>query len=123
MEALSRLLDRAIREGLFSGFNVGTLVENSLMVSHLLFTDETLIFCGANSEQIANLKYVFTWFEAISGLKINLSKSEIVSIGDVPNIEDLMQILGCTHSVLLIKYLGLPLGAKFKETNIWNMVL
>ena len=46
MEALSHLLDRAVREGLFSGFSVGTLAENSLMVSHLLFADDTLIFCG-----------------------------------------------------------------------------
>jgi hypothetical protein len=86
MEALSCLLDRAVREGLFSGFSVGTLAENSLMVSHLLFADDTLIFCGVDSEQISNLRYVFTWFEAALGLKINLSKSEIVFVGDVPHI-------------------------------------
>ena len=85
MEALSRLLDRAIREGLFSGFSVGTLAKNSLMISHLLFADDTLIFCGADSDHISNLRYVFSWFEAVSGLKINLSKSEIVPVGDVPH--------------------------------------
>ena len=88
MEALSRLLDRAVREGLCSSFTVGTSDENSLMVSHLHFGDNTLIFCDADSEQISNLRYVFTWFEVVLGLKINLSKSEIVSVGDVPNIED-----------------------------------
>jgi hypothetical protein len=54
MEALSRLLDRAVREGLFSGFSVGTLAGNSLMISHLLFADDTLIFCGADSDQVTN---------------------------------------------------------------------
>uniref|UniRef100_A0A2N9HJW1 Reverse transcriptase domain-containing protein n=1 Tax=Fagus sylvatica TaxID=28930 RepID=A0A2N9HJW1_FAGSY len=123
MEALSRLLDRAVREGLFSGFSVGTMAANPLMVSHLLFADDTLIFCGADSEQISNLRYVFTWFEAVSGLKINLGKSEIVPVGDVPHIGDLVQILGCKQSGLPMHYLGLPLGAKFKETAIWNPVL
>jgi endonuclease/exonuclease/phosphatase family metal-dependent hydrolase len=123
MEALSRLLDRAVREGLFLGFSVGTLAANSLMVSHLLFADDTLIFCGADSEQISNLRYVFTWFEAVSGLKINLSKSEIVPVGDVPHLEELVQLLGCKQSVLPMQYLGLPLGATFKEMAIWNPVL
>ena len=51
------------------------------MVSHLLFADDTLIFCDADSDQISNLRYVFSWFEVCSGLKINLSKSEIVFNG------------------------------------------
>ena len=81
MEALSRLLDRAVREGLCSGFTVGKSDETSLMVSHLLFADDTLIFCDADSDQISKLRYVFSWFEVCSGLKINLSKSEIVFNG------------------------------------------
>uniref|UniRef100_A0A2N9F0T2 Reverse transcriptase domain-containing protein n=1 Tax=Fagus sylvatica TaxID=28930 RepID=A0A2N9F0T2_FAGSY len=123
MEALSRLLDRAVREGLFSGFLVGTSAGNSLMLSHLLFADDTLIFCGADSDQVTNLRHVFTWFEAVSGLKINLSKSEIVPIGDVLHIVELMQILGCKQSFLPLQYLGLPLGASFKKQTIWNPVL
>uniref|UniRef100_A0A2N9FMM0 Reverse transcriptase domain-containing protein n=1 Tax=Fagus sylvatica TaxID=28930 RepID=A0A2N9FMM0_FAGSY len=90
MEALSCLLDRAVREGLFVGFSAGTVATNPLMVSHLLFADDTLIFCGADSEQILNLRFVFTWFEAVSVCHCNL---------------------------------GLPLGATFKETAIWNPVL
>uniref|UniRef100_A0A2N9J257 Reverse transcriptase domain-containing protein n=1 Tax=Fagus sylvatica TaxID=28930 RepID=A0A2N9J257_FAGSY len=123
MEALSRLLDRAVREGLFSGFSVGSSAGNSLMISHLLFADDTLIFCGADSDQVTNLRYVFTWFEAVSGLKINLSKSEIVPVGDVPHIVELRQILGCKQSVLPLQYLGLPLGSTFKEQTIWTPVL
>uniref|UniRef100_A0A2N9EMD6 Reverse transcriptase zinc-binding domain-containing protein n=1 Tax=Fagus sylvatica TaxID=28930 RepID=A0A2N9EMD6_FAGSY len=56
MEALSRLLDRAVREGLCSGFTVGKSDKTSLMVSHLLFADDTLIFCDADSDQISNLR-------------------------------------------------------------------
>ncbi|KAL4637913.1 hypothetical protein ACB092_03G112400 [Castanea dentata] len=35
----------------------------------------------------------------------------------------LVGLLGCRHSSLPLKYLGLPLGAKFKEVSIWNPIL
>ena len=50
------------------------------------------------------------WFEAISRLKINLDKSEILWVGRVENIEDLTLELGCKVGALPSSYLGLPLG-------------
>ena len=29
------------------------------------------------------------WFEAISGLRVNLDKSELIPVGNVENVEDL----------------------------------
>ena len=49
MEALSRMLDVAASAGQFSGFSMGRTAGPSLMVSHLLFIDGTLIFCDAES--------------------------------------------------------------------------
>jgi len=48
------------------------------MISHLLFADETLILCGSDPEQLGYLKYVLLCFDVVSGLKFNLSKSEMV---------------------------------------------
>uniref|UniRef100_A0A2N9ED53 Reverse transcriptase domain-containing protein n=1 Tax=Fagus sylvatica TaxID=28930 RepID=A0A2N9ED53_FAGSY len=45
------------------------------------------------------------------------------SEGVVSNMEDLVGILGCQCASLPMKYLGLPLGAKFKETIIWNPII
>ena len=59
----------------------------------------------------------------MSSLKINLEKSELVPIGDVPNMEELVEMLGCRQSSLPLKYLGLPLGATYKEETIWNPIL
>ena len=45
-------LDKAVHDGHMSGFDVGRLEGRSLEVSHLLFADDTLIFCdwfGAGS--------------------------------------------------------------------------
>jgi hypothetical protein len=85
-----------------------------MIVSHLLFADDTLIFCDPNVEQFQDLRCLLLCFEAVWGLKINLSKSEIVLVGDVGDVEELASILGCGVASLPIKYLGLPLGAKYK---------
>jgi hypothetical protein len=59
----------------------------------------------------------------ISGLKINLSKSDLVPVGHVPNVTELASILGCRVSAFPLTYLGLPLGATFKRKTIWNSVV
>ena len=43
----------------------------------------TLIFCDADLDQILILNMVLIWFEVVSGLKINLGKSELVPLGGV----------------------------------------
>ena len=62
------------------------------------------------------------WFKAISGLKINLEKGELISTGRVPIMEELADILGCKMGLLPSKYLGLPLGSTFKSTTMWDLV-
>uniref|UniRef100_A0A2N9I786 Reverse transcriptase domain-containing protein n=1 Tax=Fagus sylvatica TaxID=28930 RepID=A0A2N9I786_FAGSY len=122
-EALSRMMSRAVEGGLLSGFQVGSLDNNVMLISHLLFADDTLIFSDANPDHIFHIRLVFTWFEAISGLKINLCKSEMVPVGHVPDLERLADILGCKTAKLPMNYLGLPLGAKFKSKAIWDPIL
>ena len=102
------------------GFQVGSLDK---LVSHLLFADDTLIFSDAKPEHIFNLRLLFTWFEAISGLKINLSKSEMVPAGNVPNLDSLAAIMGCKIIQLPMTYLGLPLGENFMSKSIWCPIL
>uniref|UniRef100_A0A2N9G4U0 Reverse transcriptase domain-containing protein n=1 Tax=Fagus sylvatica TaxID=28930 RepID=A0A2N9G4U0_FAGSY len=123
MEAMSRMLDREVGGGFISGFPVGSKASSFLMVSHLLFADDTLIFCEADPNQILHLDFLLTWFQAVSGLKVNLTKSEMVVVGDVPHIGGLANILGCQILTLPMKYLGLPLGAKFNAKEVWNEVL
>ena len=57
------------------------------LVTHLLFADDTLIFCGDESEQIGFLRFVLLCFEAVFGLKINLGKLEMALVRDVHDIE------------------------------------
>ena len=123
MEALSRLIDKAIGAGMISGFSVSRDSHDPLLISHLLFADDTLIFCEATPEHLSHLRSLLLWFEATSGLRINLGKSELVQVGEMPLLEELADILGCKTSTLPMKYLGLPLGASFKSKNIWNPIV
>ena len=94
-----------------------------MTVSHFLFAGDTLIFCKADLDQILILCMILIWFEVVSGLKINLGKSKLVLAGVVNNIDLFLAVLGCKQGSLLMKYLGLPLGAKFKDKTIWNHIL
>ena len=87
MEALGRMLNKVVLEGRMSGFGVGNLEGRSMTVSHLLFADDMLIFCKADLDQILILRMILIWFEAVSGLKINLGKSELFPVGVVNNID------------------------------------
>ena len=71
MRLLSRMLDVAATAGRFSGFSVGNTASTSMMVSYLLFADDTLIFCDANPNQLVTLREILTRFEEDSGLRIN----------------------------------------------------
>ena len=62
------------------------------------------------------------WFEAMLGLKINLTKSEIIPIGPVTNVLELALELGCKIGSLPMSYLGLPLGAKHKDLGVWDLI-
>ena len=45
MEALSKMMEKEVGEGLLVGFSVGRAGRNNLLIFHLLFPDDTLIFC------------------------------------------------------------------------------
>jgi hypothetical protein len=50
MEALSRMLIAALDQGNFTGFSMRSRESEALVVNHLLFADDTLIFCVAQEE-------------------------------------------------------------------------
>jgi hypothetical protein len=75
MESLSRLLVHASHERYFSEFLVGSDEANHLMVSHLLFADDTLIFYNADVVQLEYLR-------CLHGLRWSLAE------GKFPKIED-----------------------------------
>ena len=122
MEALSCLINRAVRRGFLTGCKIRERGGNGIQVSHLLFVDDTLVFYEDSQEQMAFLSWLLMWFEVISRLSINLNKSEILPVGRVENVEVLASELGCKVGTLPSTYLGLPLGAPHKSMVVWDGV-
>ena len=87
-------------------------------MSHLLFADDTLVLYGASKDQLLYLSWILMWFEAMSGLRINLDKSELIPMGGVENSKALAANLGCKVGSLLSTYLGLPLGTHHRSVAI-----
>jgi len=121
-EALSKMFSVTVDNGHLSGFSVGSRL---LMVniSHLLFADDTLVFCEANPSHLRYLRVLLLCFEAVSSLKVNLARSLLVPVGNVDNVVELAVILGCGTSSLPLKYLGMPLGACYKAKSIWDGIV
>jgi hypothetical protein len=74
MEALSILFNKAVR----AGFSVGRRVDDPLTISHLLFADDTFIFCEAVPEHLTHLRYILLWFQGFGSIWGNLSSLKLV---------------------------------------------
>ncbi|RVW91414.1 putative mitochondrial protein [Vitis vinifera] len=110
MEVLSALIRRAIEGDFISGCNIWRGRRQTVNISHLLFADDTVVFCEAKKEYITHLSWILFWFEAASGLRINLAKSEILPVGEVEEVDEMAVELGCRVGQLPAVYLGLPFG-------------
>jgi hypothetical protein len=64
-----------------------------LISLYLWCVDDTLILCGTVLDHLRLLRCLFLCFGVVSGLKINLAKLELVSVGIVNNVEGLAKIL------------------------------
>ena len=83
-------------------------------VKHTTFTKQTCF-------DFVILK-AFLCFEVVSRLKINLSKSKLVLVGAITNVEQLASNLICCVSSLPVKYLGQPFTTHFKARHISNQL-
>ena len=123
MEVFSRMVKRMEGVGLLSGFKADGRRGRRECVSHLLFADDTILFCDAEVEQVLHVQPLLLCFQAVTGLKVNVAKSELVPIGEVNNVHVLAKIFGCRVGALPMTYLGMPLGASHKSPSIWNPIL
>ncbi|KAL0333107.1 UNVERIFIED_CONTAM: hypothetical protein Scaly_2212200 [Sesamum calycinum] len=77
---------------------------------NLCFADDVLLFCKAHLPSIKVLTDTLTEFAAMSGLKINPAKSQIILSRSVQQErQQILDYLGFQEGTLPIKYLGIPL--------------
>ncbi|RVX05612.1 putative mitochondrial protein [Vitis vinifera] len=74
-DVLSRMLLKAEERSVLEGFRVG---RNRVRVTHLQFSDDTIFFANSCAEELQTLKSLLLVFGQISGLKVNLDKSNLL---------------------------------------------
>ena len=112
---LSKAADRSLIAGLCPEVCPGGII-------CLQYADDTILFLDNDSTHASNLKTVLTWFEQVSGMRINYSKSELIPINmDDQELADFLSILVCNKGNFPIKYLGIPLHYdKLRRERISN---
>jgi hypothetical protein len=73
--------------------------------------------------QLRYLRSLFLLYEVASGLMVNLTKSNLIPIGNVQQVGSLAGMFECGVTTLSMKYLGLPLGASYKAKHIWDGII
>ena len=121
-KVFSILIEKATAKGFLTGYRFARRNGETLHKTHLLFVDDTMVFCNDSEEQLVSLCWILLWFEAYYGIKINLEKSVTMLVGEVHNVEQLALELGCNLGTLPTTYLGLPLGSTQASINVWDGV-
>ncbi|RVW59655.1 putative ribonuclease H protein [Vitis vinifera] len=120
-DVLSRMLLKAEERSLLEGFRVG---RNRCRVSHLQFADDTILFASSSEEELQTLKSLLLVFGQVSGLKVNLDKSNLFGINlDQNHLFRLALLLDCKALDWTILYLGLPLGGNPTACGFWDPVI
>ncbi|GKF79583.1 RNA-directed DNA polymerase, eukaryota, reverse transcriptase zinc-binding domain protein [Tanacetum coccineum] len=113
MEGLHNALADAVGKGLISGV---TINNSNINISHLFYADDIIITSEWNARELDNIIRVLHIFYLVSGLKINIHKSNIYGIGvNEEEVYFMANNAGCISGILPFTYLGLPIGSNMKS--------
>ncbi|XP_071689129.1 uncharacterized protein [Rutidosis leptorrhynchoides] len=123
MEGLHVAMLDAIDHGLYKGLRVGNVASSCLM-SHSFFADDALFIGEWSDINIRNLIDILKCFYLVSGLQINVHKSNILGIG-VPSSElnRVANAFGCKPASFPFSYLGIPIGANMRLLENWKPIV
>ena len=107
---------------LFRGYQVGD--SEAVVVSHLQFANDTSILGEKSWANIRGMRAVLLLFEALSGLKVNFSKSQLVGVNIHASwLSEAALVLNCKVGSFPFVYLGLPVGGNPRRLAFWEPLL
>ncbi|GJR52235.1 RNA-directed DNA polymerase, eukaryota, reverse transcriptase zinc-binding domain protein [Tanacetum coccineum] len=117
MEGLHALTCKAEALGLFKGASIG---RDNLSISHLMYADDVIFFGEWSWVNAYNLISMLRCFFLISGLKINIHKSNVLGVGVIDEeVSHMANIIGCGATKFPLKYLGVPIG-NGNDSRFWD---
>lgn len=121
-EVLSGLCKNAQSQGKLRGLQV---TQKSPFINHLLFADDTMLFCKTSVKNCRALCTILRRYEQSSGQSINLEKSAVTFSSKTPeSIRDSVKaMLGIPLEGGLGKYLGLPETFGRRKTDVFTGIV
>lgn len=115
------MFERALELEMTRGIKMGA---NGVVVSHLQFADDTVIFCNNDMDEVLNINRILRGFQLMSGLKINFTKTMIRGVG-LQNqlVEDMPRNIVCEVTKLPLKYFIICLGANPRKFFSWKPII
>lgn len=110
------------KKGIIHGVSIAT---NAPPITHLLFADDSLLFCKANKIEAKAIKDILEAYQRAQCQKVNLDKSEIVfSTGCSDQAKQEVQSqLPLSVSDSITKYLGMPTQLGRSKMLDFNFIL
>lgn len=120
-EGLIALLKDAERRSLVKGIKV---CRRASSVNHLLFADDSLIFCKADSLTTSHIQKVLHQYELASGQMVNKGKTAVVFSNNVPALRqrEILALWGVRTFQQYDKYLGLPNLVGRSKTRVFEEI-
>lgn len=107
VEGLSNAIKKSVEAGKVSDCSIS---ERAPSITHLLFANDSFIFCKANEEEVLEVRRILQAYEMQSGQAINLQKSGVFFSSNVRMDKqvELKSLLEVHNDLSTGKYLGLP---------------
>ena len=119
MEGLHLTLDAATRSQNIRGVTIGETI-----FSHFFFADDVVILTEWGRNDLESITNSLHSFYLASGLKLNISKSNLYGVGiSEDDLQEMAQITGCQAGSFPFTYLGLPIGKNMRRKSSWNTII
>jgi len=120
-EGLHGLIQHATRVGDIKGFS---LCQRGPTLTHLLFADDSLLFCRATNDECKKIIDILEIYEKGSSQKVNKNKIAIFFSKSPPERikQEIRATLGLQEIVHYKKYLGLPSLVGRREKESFNFI-
>lgn len=120
-KGLTALFNDYVSKQLMHGFRVN---RHCPVISHLLFADDSIIYCQATNRDCEALHDVLAAYESASGQKVNKGKSSVLfSPNTTPETRSHLSVkVGISLEAQDAKYLGLPIFLGHSKRELFSYV-
>lgn len=106
------MMNSLVDVGIFHGYRIG--VQEGVHLTHLQFTDDTLIIDEKSRSNVRPMRAILLVFEAVSDLRVNFRKSMLMGVNVAKLwLNEAASVMNCQTSSIPFVYVGMLVGLVF----------